>query len=418
MQDNLDVVVKEFEEELLRLSSIHRLEINVFNTNGDMLVSALPDSIHASYVDKRVPESTLKELNQLNRIIIPETIDGKNFLSDYTNLYNSEGIRIGILHIPYQQDINVTEKDLEEFLGSIGMVYLLIFTIGIALTVFLSKYLTKNLGALSERIQQVELNATNEPLNWNSDDEVGKLIKAYNAMLLKLEESRLALTKQERESAWREMARQVAHEIKNPLTPIRLSVQHLQATAAYDDPAWREKFTKTMKTILQQIDTLSRISSEFSDFAKMPRANIERISLNKSLEEAAQLFADVPFQLSLNMPEEEVFIYMDREQLGRVLNNLLKNAKHAVVSKKQPLVDIKLYRQDRCPIIEVTDNGSGIREDIHEKIFIPNFTTKTSGTGLGLAICKQIMESVNGEITFDSKKGGPTTFYLKFKPED
>ena len=418
MQDNLDVVVKEFEEELLKLSSIHRLEINVFNTNGDMLVSALPDSIHASYVDKKVPETTLQELNELNRIIIPETIDGKNYLSDYTNLYNSDGIRIGILHIPYQQDINVTEKDLEDFLSSIGMVYLLIFTIGIALTVLLSKYLTKNLGALSERMQQVELNAANEPLSWNSDDEVGKLIKAYNAMLLKLEESRLALAKQERESAWREMARQVAHEIKNPLTPIRLSVQHLQATAAYDDLAWRDKFTKTMKTILQQIDTLSRISSEFSDFAKMPRANIERVLLNKSLEEAAQLFADVPFELSLDLPEEEVFIYMDREQLGRVLNNLLKNAKHAVISKKNPAVSMKLYLQNDQPVIEVTDNGSGIREDIHDKIFIPNFTTKSSGTGLGLAICKQIMESINGAIYFKSKKGGPTTFYLKFQKSD
>jgi two-component system, NtrC family, nitrogen regulation sensor histidine kinase NtrY len=415
LQEARDVVVREFEEELLKLASAHRLEINVFNTNGEMLVSARPDSIHSEYIHRRVPATTLEELESLNRIIIPEREDGRDYLSDYTNLYNSDGERIAILHIPYLQDINIAEKDLENFLGSIGLVYLFIFMGGIFLTFLLSRSITRNLTALSERMQRVDLNGENEPFNWRSDDEVGKLVDTYNAMLLKLEESRQELTKQERESAWREMARQVAHEIKNPLTPIRLSVQHLQATAAYDDPVWREKFKRTMQTIIQQIDALSRIATEFSDFAKMPKAQIERVHLQQSIQEVAELFADVPFKLTLELPEEPVWIDMDREQLGRVLNNLLKNAKHAVAEAENPAVHITLKTTADAAEVEIKDNGAGVPEELKDKIFRPNFTTKSSGTGLGLSISSQIMDSVGGSIAFESVEGGPTSFFLRFQ---
>lgn len=415
LQEARDVVVREFEEELLKLASAHRLEINVFNTNGEMLVSARPDSIHSEYIHRRVPETTLEELESFNRIIIPEREEGRDYLSDYTNLYNDEGERIAILHIPYLQDINIAEKDLEDFLSSIGLVYLFIFMGGILLTFLLSRSITRNLTALSERMERVDLNGENEPFNWHSDDEVGKLVDTYNAMLLKLEESRQELAKQERESAWREMARQVAHEIKNPLTPIRLSVQHLQATAAYDDPEWREKFKRTMHTIIQQIDALSRIATEFSDFAKMPKAQIEQVSLQQAIREVAELFSNVPFRLRVDVPEEDIVIQMDREQLGRVLNNLLKNAKHAVAESASPEVLIQLSIQGKEAVIEVRDNGEGISEELKDKIFRPNFTTKSSGTGLGLSISSQIMESVGGSIAFESKEGGPTSFFLRFQ---
>lgn len=412
LQEDLDVVVKEFEEELLRLASVHQLEINVFNTSGEMLVAARPDSIHSKYIYKRVPASALVELQTLDRIIIPEEEEERRYLSDYTNLYNGSGERIAILNIPYLQDPAISQGDLEAFLGSIGVVYLFIFLGGIAMTFFLSRSITKNVAALSERMQQVDLNIKNEPFDWRSDDEIGALVDAYNAMLQKLEESRLELSRSERESAWREMARQVAHEIKNPLTPMKLSVQHLQATAAYDDDQWREKFKRTMQTIIQQIDSLSNIATEFSDFAKMPKAEAEAVDLNKSVKDAAQLFEDVPFHLVVESKSPEVSVNIDPEQLGRVLNNLLKNAKHAVSDTPEPTVTITVRKQDSKAILTVHDNGVGIPEEDCDKVFLPNFTTKSSGTGLGLAICKQIIESAGGTIAFNSTVGKGTAFEI------
>ncbi len=412
LQEDMDVVIKEFEEEVFRLANVHQLEINVFNTSGEILVAARPDSVHSEYIHKRVPESAMADLATMNRIIIPEEEGDRKYLSDYTNLYSASGERIAILNLPYIQDSSVNQSDLEGFLGSIGVVYLFILLGGIGLTFYLSKSITSNLTELSDRMQHVDLNKRNEPFDWKSDDEIGKLVNAYNMMLEKLEESRQELSKTERESAWREMARQVAHEIKNPLTPIKLSVQHLQATANYDDQAWREKFKRTMTTIIQQIESLSNIASEFSDFAKMPQAKAEVTSLSEAIGAVVELYSDVPFLLTTRLPENDIKAFIDPEQLGRVLNNLIKNAKHAVVDSESPKVEIGLAQEGDATIITITDNGSGIEEDLKDKIFRPNFTTKSSGTGLGLSICKQIVESAGGSITFESSLSEGTQFTI------
>ncbi|HAQ72242.1 MAG TPA: hypothetical protein DCR48_14810 [Flavobacteriales bacterium] len=410
LQEDMDVVIKEFEEEVFRLASVHQLEINVFNTSGEILVAARPDSVHSQYIEKRVPESAISDLVMMNRIIIPEQEGSRKYLSDYTNLYNENDERIAILNIPYLQDTSVNQQDLEAFLGSIGMVYLFIFLGGIGLTFLLSRSITRNLTELGGRMQKVNLNERNEPFDWKSDDEIGKLVNAFNTMLNKLEESRQELAKTERESAWREMARQVAHEIKNPLTPIKLSVQHLQATANYDDEVWCEKFKRTMATIIQQIDSLSNIATEFSDFAKMPQAKAEVISLNQAVLAAAELYADLAFELVTEVPDQTINSFVDPEQLGRVMNNLIKNAKQAVSDTQIPRMRVCLKKVGETAEIIVEDNGSGIADDFKDKIFRPNFTTKSSGMGLGLSICKQIIESAGGSISFESELGIGTTF--------
>lgn len=412
-QENADVVVREFEQELLRLASVHRLEINFFNTSGEILLAARPDSIHSEYMNKRVPQSTLSDLQTVDRIVIPETEGTRQYLSDYTNLYNIHGDRIAILNIPYLQDSSINDKELEAFLGSIGLAYAVILALGILLSFLLSRSITRNLSALGDRMEQLDLTRETEPFNWESDDEIGTLVRAYNTMLLKLEESRDELAKQERESAWREMAKQVAHEIKNPLTPIKLSVQHLQATAAHDDPQWREKFKRTMQTIISQIETLSNIASEFSDFAKMPAASARKVDLTHIVAEAAVLFTDLPFHFETDLPDEPIYTHADPEQLGRVLNNLLKNAKHAVSERADGCVLLSLKRHNDRAVIAVEDNGVGIPDDIKANIFRPNFTTKSSGTGLGLAISRQIVESAGGEIDFESREGKGTIFRVR-----
>ncbi|MEZ4720847.1 MAG: ATP-binding protein [Flavobacteriales bacterium] len=412
LQENMDVVIKEFEEEVLRLATVHNMEINVFNTRGDMLVSAKPDSLHSEYINRRVPPIALEQLSMTDRIVLPETKDEHDYLSDYTLLRNANGDRIAILNLPYERTETLDQNDLPNFLGSIGLTYLALFAAAIALTLILSNSITKNLSLLSERLRSTDFAKHNEPIEWYKNDEIGTLVQAYNSMLDKLEESRELLAKTEREGAWREMARQVAHEIKNPLTPVKLSIQHLQATSNFDSPEWREKFNKTMNVIIQQIESLNKIATEFSDFAKLHQSSMERVDVHTAIMDVVQLFADAPFTLKTNLCNHAPCVLMDPDALRRVLSNLIKNAKHAVENSIDPTVNIETSIDSNHVKITIEDNGSGIPQEIRDKVFQPNFTTKSSGTGLGLAICQQIVEQVDGSITFSESITKGTIFKI------
>ena len=271
------------------------------------------------------------------------------------------------------------------------------------LTIILSNSITKNLSVLSEKLKSVDLNTHNEPIPWQNEDEISQLIAAYNEMLGKLEESRKLLTKNEREGAWREMARQVAHEIKNPLTPIKLSVQHLQATSEFTNEAWQQKFDSTMKVIIQQIDSLSNIASEFSDFAKMHEGRHENVDVSSAIADVLALFADSPVQITYKPPLEPLNTRIDPDAFRRVMNNLIKNSKQALEGQDDGRISVSASRESNRIEITIEDNGPGIPNELVNKIFQPNFTTKSSGTGLGLAICQQIIEGAGGAITLKSK---------------
>jgi two-component system, NtrC family, nitrogen regulation sensor histidine kinase NtrY len=413
LQGNTDVVIQTFEEEVLRLATVHNLEINVFNTKGQMLVSASPDTIHTEYLDRRVPPIALEQLSLTDRIVLPETRSERNYLSDYTLLRNSKGDRIAILNLPYERAQSLDQNDLNDFLGSIGLTYAFMFLAAIGMTIFLSNSITKNLAVLSDRMESVDFAAANKPIEWKRDDEVGKLVATYNTMLEKLAESREMLARTEREGAWREMARQVAHEIKNPLTPIKLSVQHLQATSSFDEREWREKFQKTMAMIINQIESLNKIASDFSAFAQMPKAAQENVNLATALADVQILFSDFNVPIEIKLSEELVQVWIDPDAFRRVLGNLVQNAIYAVSGMANPLILIRVQSAENKVVLEIEDNGTGIPKELESKIFQPNFTTKSSGTGLGLAICQQIIEQANGKIWFDSEEGKGTKFTIE-----
>ena len=402
IQHGKDIVIKEFEEEVLRLSEVHNMEMNIYNTAGQMLVSARPGEIPSEYLDRRVPPTALKQLKKNDRVVIPEQRDNHAYLSDYTILNDAKGEPIAILHLPYRQDMNVNQNDLPEFLGSIGLTYLFLFIAAIGLTILLSNSITKNLSLLSEKLKTVDLNTHNAPIKWHNNDEISQLISAYNEMLEKLEESRKLLSKTEREGAWREMAKQVAHEIKNPLTPIKLSVQHLQATSDFTNEVWHTKFKSTMHVIIQQIDSLSKIASEFSDFAKMHEGGRETVSVSKAIEDVLALFADTKVVFDYTATSMPLNTFIDPDAFRRVLNNLIKNAKQALEGQSNALISINVSKAHEMIKIEIQDNGPGISDELVDKIFQPNFTTKSSGTGLGLAICQQIIEGAGGSILLKS----------------
>jgi nitrogen fixation/metabolism regulation signal transduction histidine kinase len=282
--------------------------------------------------------------------------------------------------------------------------------IAFALAYFLASYITQSLKTISDKINETSLNQKNEKIVIEANSrEINSLIKAYNAMVDKLEESATMLAQSEREQAWREMAKQVAHEIKNPLTPMRLTVQSFERKFNPEDPDLKQKLNDYTKTLIQQIDTMTSVASAFSNFASMPAQQNETLNVVEVVELALDIFNED--YIVFESQEKEIISKMDRTQLIRIITNLVKNAIQAIPEhqeKKSVLVTVK--REKGNVVILVKDNGIGIEQQNIDRIFEPKFTTKNSGMGLGLGIIKNIIENYKGNITFETKFGKGTTF--------
>jgi two-component system, NtrC family, nitrogen regulation sensor histidine kinase NtrY len=305
---------------------------------------------------------------------------------------------------------------LQGFIGNLINLYVFLLIIAIAIALFMSQSLVAPIVRLGQKMQSTKLGRKNEPLVWNQKDELGVLISQYNNMVESLEKSAEMIAQNEREIAWREMAKQVAHEIKNPLTPMKLSIQHLESKIGElpqeDIPAFVKRVSTTL---IEQIDNLTRIATEFSSFSKLPEPNNEKITVNDLVSSVHDLFRkreDILF--NLYVPIDEIYIYADRSHVLRILNNLIKNAIQAIPEGRKGKMDIKLFTRKGYAVIQVSDNGEGIPADMRDKVFFPNFTTKSSGTGLGLAICKDVVESYGGRIYFESTAGKGSDFFVEF----
>lgn len=300
------------------------------------------------------------------------------------------------------------------YLSTLLNVYVFLFLLSGAISLFIANSITKPLSKLAERFKEFKLGKNNTQLEWDTNDEIGMLIKDYNELTHKLAESASVIARTERDTAWREMARQVAHEIKNPLTPMKLSIQYLQKAVANSPEKAPQLIEKVSSTLIEQIDNLSQIAGEFSNFATLPKASNERIILNEVVEHIHDLFRKRD-DMDINMvePMEDIYVFADKNHLVRVLNNIVKNATQAIPADRRGVIDIELSKNDDYAIISVRDNGIGIPDSMKDKVFTPNFTTKSSGTGLGLAISANMMDAMNGRIYFKSKEGEGTTFYIE-----
>jgi nitrogen fixation/metabolism regulation signal transduction histidine kinase len=263
-------------------------------------------------------------------------------------------------------------------------------------------------------MQQVNLDMHNEPIVWDRNDEIGALVKQYNKMVSKLEEGAAILAKTEREGAWREMAKQVAHEIKNPLTPMKLSMQFLQKAIDQKAPNVEELASNVSKTLIQQMDHLSNIANAFSQFAHIGEPQKESFLLHEVIQNVVDLHQlNNEVQMHCHLIKEHDFIYADKTQINRLFTNLIINALQSIPEDKTPEIRIRQYVVNNDLVTAIIDNGTGIPDEVRSNIFTPNFTTKTSGTGLGLAMCKRIVEQSQGEIWYESEFGFGTTFFIR-----
>ncbi|WP_310555363.1 HAMP domain-containing sensor histidine kinase [Flavobacterium sp.] len=401
-----------FQSRIFEISDIHNLVINVYDLDGLLLINSNAPN---AKIEKApiIPTYILEnvKLSNENRFVTLAEKEGDKYRYSYSYLMDYvENKPIGILKLPYKEDDTFYKNELENFLSVFGLVYISMIIVSVFIAYYLSRFITKSLKTISDKLTETSLTEKNEKIELTSNSyEIDRLVKSYNKMIDELEESANKLAQSEREEAWREMAKQVAHEIKNPLTPMRLTVQSFQRKFDVNDPLVNQKLDDYSKTLIQQIDTMSAVASAFSNFASMPAQQNETLNVVDIVELTLDIFNEEFIQFESD--SEEIITKIDKTQLIRIVNNLVKNAIQAISEEqenKQIIVTVK--KESNNAIIKVKDNGKGILKEDFERIFEPKFTTKSSGMGLGLAIIKNIIENYNGTITFESQLGKGTTF--------
>ena len=403
-------------ERIVNLAEINTMDVNIYSPDGVLKVSSQPEIFNKGLVSRLMNPEALEFLrhNKGEYFRTDESIGRSSYLAVYEPLVTNSGQLKGYLHIPYFAREKELRQEISSFLITLINVYVFLLLASVIITFLVSNSITRSLSVISSKLRNVRLGSRNEPIEWkNKQDEIGMLVDQYNKMIDELQESADKLARSERETAWREMAKQVAHEIKNPLTPMKLSIQHLQRANAEKAPNLEELVQRTTNTLIEQIDNLSRIATEFSSFAQLPKAENAPMNIIDTVRSATDVFENETIPILTDFPEEEIIINADRSKLLRVFNNLLKNAQQAMPEENGE-IRVGVYRKDEDRVwITVEDNGVGIPDEMKEQVFVPNFTTKSSGMGIGLAMSKRIVTNAGGDIWFESLEGEGTTFFVE-----
>ncbi len=401
-----------FNSRIHELSDIHSLEVNFFDLNGKLLLSSKSNIKKKPKINTEILKSL--KISSEKRIVITKSKENETYLkSSFSYIKDTDFKNLAILNIPYEENSDFYNQEARNFLTRYAQVFGIMFIISILISYLLSSNITKSISQISEKLGITQLNERNQKLKLQpGNQEINGLILAYNNMVDTLEESAQKLAQSEREHAWREMAKQVAHEIKNPLTPMRLTIQSFQRKFDINDPKISKKLHDFSETLIQQIDTMTTVASAFSNFANMPTQQNERLNIVQVCKTALEIFNEdyVAFKTS----ENEIFTSFDRTQLTRIVTNLVKNAIQSIPENQEiKSVVVEILKEDTNFILKISDNGIGISTENAAYIFEPKFTTKNSGMGLGLAIIKKIIENYNGSITFESEEEKGTLFTVK-----
>lgn len=418
MKDTLDLASKTYVTSvLIKFSNVFYTDINLYQANGKLYASSRPELFHQKLKSERMHPFAFGQIvkAEKSKLVQEESIGTLGYLSAYIPFKNRQNELLAYLNLPYFARQEELEEEISAFLVPTINIYVIIFTISLFISFLMVNQISKPLLLIRRHISGLKLGQETELIDWQSEDEIGELVKEYNRIAIELGESATELAKTERETAWREMAKQIAHEIKNPLTPMKLSIQHLQRSSAENGEDLQEKIKKTSETLISQIDSLTAIAEAFSSFAKFPERELQDFELYPIIKEVSHLYVgQAEIRLSAIDDLKRMKIRADRDLILRIFNNLIKNAVQAYEKEGIAKIELKLLAENSNIIVEVVDNGKGISLDQAEHIFDPSFTTKSSGTGLGLAIVKRSMEQMGGQVKMNSDEGVGTTFTLTF----
>ena len=406
-----------FYETFESIALIHKVEYALFNMEGTPYFYSYVQAKNFDQ-DQKLDSNIRDKLLESNRkrIAVQNEEERGRFQSSYSVLFDDQGQPYAILYFPYFEDVSFSSTELNTFLIRLFQIYFFMLIVAIIIAYFISSYMTRPLETIRARIDRTGLLKGNEKIYIsNASKEVDSLVNSYNSMLDALEESIAKLARSEREQAWQEMAKQVAHEIKNPLTPMRLTVQSFQQRFDPNDPKINQKVIDFSKIMIEQIDTMSEVATAFSNFATLPKLKIEA----EDVVEITGLSIDIfePKIIQFSSSEKEIIWNIDRTQWIRIMTNLLQNAIQAVPQDREPNIRVHIEKHTEFLKIEIQDNGSGISEENITKIFEPKFTTKTGGMGLGLAIVKNSINSLEGTITYETEENKGTIFTIQLKKQ-
>ncbi|PJJ68230.1 sensor histidine kinase [Chryseobacterium geocarposphaerae] len=399
------------ENKIFEIADINQHDIIIYDLKGNYLISNKDVSL---VEQKKIP------LHIVNKILATDArVDIKSYdpsvdaalTSSYLLLKNNELEPIGIVYIPLYHNESADFEVLHEYIKYILLVDIFLILFSIWISWVTSNSLAKNITKFSDMITRITLFENEmQPIRYYKNDELNALARAYNRMILQIQDQKERLRFKASEEAWREMAKQVAHEVKNPLTPMKLTIQNFERKFDPEDPNIRERVKQMSKTVVDQIDLIATVASAFSEFAKLPEKNNEVINLNKEVEDILRVFNDDSIFMHTN--KNNIMISMDRIYLSRIITNLVTNAKQAQSDDRKLIINVDVEQHQRRVMISVQDNGVGIPENMYERIFEPNFTSKSSGMGLGLSMVRKMIEDYKGEIVVKSEVGKGSTFII------
>jgi two-component system, NtrC family, nitrogen regulation sensor histidine kinase NtrY len=402
---------------LINLSNVFNTDINLYDITGNLIATSRMEIFSRNLTSRRINNMASIYLKDKKRseYVQKEKIGNLEYLSVYVPFFNADEEVLAYLNLPYFRMQSVLAKEISNLIVAVINFTLLLIIITMGIAVFISGRLTAPLSMLGEGLASVEVGKKSEQLKYKGNDEIGELVRQYNRMVREIEESTHKLANSEREYAWREMAKQIAHEIKNPLTPMKLNVQQLFKSWKDKVPGFEEQLEQFTRNQIEYIDNLSSIASAFSSFAKMPGTNPVEVNLIDQIKITLDLFKDsdnISFKVTWPI-ESKVIVFADKEHLNGVFSNLIKNGIQSIPSGREGLIKVGLVVKSDKVIVSISDNGTGIPKDLQKKLFTPNFTTKSSGMGLGLSIVKKYVETANGRIWFESEDNKGSVFYVE-----
>ena len=402
----------DYQPDFEEITRIHNVEYSIFKSDGTPLFySYLPLDVISNNYSLDVDFAQMLLSNEEGKFTSENFTDVGKFQSSYSVLKDDLGKKYAILFFPYFQDVSFAESELNVFLSTLYQIYFIMLVVAIVLAYFISRFVTRSIETIRLKIGQAGLLKKNEKIYLkNATKEIDSLVNSYNKMIDDLDDSVQRLAKTEREQACQEMAKQDAHEIKNPLTPMRLTVQSFQKNSGIDSIDEKIKINDFCQTLIEQIDTMSNVATSFSDFATLPKTQLEKTDIVDATKKAVEIFEqnNITFKTSGN----NIFVKLDKEQWIRVMTNLIKNSIQAIPHDRDPDILVQISENSKSVKILVSDNGQGVSKSNRDKIFEPKFTTKSDGMGLGLGIVKNIISSHRGKISYKSKSNKGTDFTI------
>jgi nitrogen fixation/metabolism regulation signal transduction histidine kinase len=417
--DTLDInaVGKPLESKLAKLSTVFKTDLFVFDSDGFLIASSRPKLFAYGLIGEHMNAQAMDALLGKNQSYFShqDQIGKLNYRSAYLPITNEALKQIGFINLQLFGQQEAYEQQIESFFKAAINVFVLLLAISVFIALVVSNWLIGPLQVVARSVRNLELGKNNQKISYQNDDEIGALVKAYNEKLAELEQAAQQIARSERESAWRDLAQQIAHEIKNPLTPMKLNIQHLLRKMEAEDANAKDLAQKSLPSLIEQIDALARMANEFARFAKLPEPNFERLELNGFLDQATTLFDEDQTKIHFQPNNTLLWVSADKDMLNQVFHNLLLNAKQATDNTPEAQISVKASVEEASVEIAIQDNGIGIDAEQQERIFTPYFTTKSSGSGIGLSVVRQIIEKHNGSIRFESIPNKGTTFYIRLK---